>query len=118
MTKTKANRILTEFLKKIAEEETEMVCVCGEDKLVTKAEALTRLIWKMALGYSEEKVTVEGIKTIEQRPDRGMMGVIFDRIEGRAVPVVEIGKEQRGIADKVTEQGKDRISKAGEVSDN
>ena len=48
--KTKAGKLLTRFLEEIAEERTEL----GEgDTLITKAEALARIIWSRALGYRE-----------------------------------------------------------------
>lgn len=115
---TKAKRLLTSFLRKIAEEKTEF-CVDGEDEMVTKAEALARLVWRMALGYKAEvQIIGEGIKEIEHKPDRGMMSILFDRIEGRTVPATEVGGEKKTVADKVSEQGADRIAKAGNVDDN
>lgn len=116
--KTKAKRLITYFLREIAEEETETVHVEGEDRMVTKAESLARLMWKMALGYSEEKVTIDGVKTIEARPDKGMMAAIIDRTEGRAVPATGSGREPKPIAEKVSEQGINRIAQAGEMDDN
>lgn len=113
--KTRAKQLLTSFLRQIAEEKTEL-CVEGEDKMVTKAEALARLVWRMALGYKEVKVTAEeGVKDIEHKPDRGMMSILFDRIEGRIVSATEVGREKKSVADKVSEQGVNRIVEAGEI---
>jgi len=108
--------MITDFLKKIANEETETVLVEGEDRMVTKAEALARLMWKMALGFEESKITVNGeVKDFIHNPDKGMMGAIIDRIEGRAIPTVTTGKGGRTVTDKVSEQGKSRISEAGGI---
>lgn len=114
----KAKRLVTYFLQEIANEETETVHIEGEDRMVTKAEALARFIWKASLGYSEERVTSEGVKTIEARPDKGMIAVLLDRTEGKAGPAIGVGKEKKTVADKVSEQGVDRITKAGNVDDN
>ena len=108
----KAGQLLSQFLRKIAQEETELVTTDGEDKMATKAEAMARLMWRMALGYTEEKMQTNGIKEIIHPPDRAMIGLLFDRIEGRAPLMTETGKK-RTIADKVSEQGKKRIAKAG-----
>ena len=113
--KKQVNRMITDFLKKIASEDTEMVQIKGEDILVTKAEALARLMWRMALGFEETKVTTEGPKTTMHNPDKGMMGTIIDRVEGRAVPTVITGKGGRTVTDKISEQGKSRISEAGGI---
>ena len=116
MTENKARQFLTSFLKKIADEQTETLFIEGEDKMITKAEALARLIWKMALGYEETNiVNGEMLPSIIHNPNKGMMGLLFDRIEGRAVPVAEVGKEKKDIADKISAQGKSRIAEAGGV---
>lgn len=115
-TKTEARQLLTNFLRKIAEEQTEMVSIRGEDIMVSKAEALARLVWKMALGFEETKIHSDGVKTVIHVPNRGMMGVLFDRIDGRAIPMSDAGKEKREIADKISDQGKARITEAGEIN--
>ena len=55
--RTKAGRLLSAFIRQIAEEQTEMVKdpETGEDRMASKAEALARLIWKKALGYTEQR---------------------------------------------------------------
>ena len=108
--------MITDFLKKIANEDTEMVQIRGEDVMVTKAEALARLMWKMALGFEESKITASGeVKDIIHNPDKGMMNTIIDRVEGRAIPTVTTGKGGRTVTDKISEQGKSRISEAGGI---
>jgi len=114
--KPKAKQFITRFLKDIANEKTETVCIEGEDVMVSKAESLARLMWKMALGYEETKVSNEGVKTTVHKPDKGMMGLLFDRIEGRAIPVSNTGKERKDIADKISDQGKNRIAQAGGIN--
>ena len=116
--KTKANQLLTGFLKQIAGEETERVFIDGEDVIVSKAQYLARLIWKMAIGYREEIVDNEGVHTTIHKPDKGMMNLLFDRIEGRAVPTSDVGDKKKDIADKISDQGMDRIAKAGGINDN
>ena len=107
--RTRAGKLLTAFIREIAEEETE-VLLDNEDKMVTKAEALARLIWKKALGYKEVNI-VKGqpIDTI-YHPDKGCMGLIFDRMEGKAPAALDEGDEKLTVAERVSEQGKKRIN--------
>lgn len=115
--RTRAGQLLSKWLREIAEEETEFIKDDnGEDRMVTKAEAVARLIWKKALGYSEKKINSKGIEVTENHPpDRAMMSMIFDRIEGRAPVSTDMGKKKRSVADKVSEQGKLRIKQAGKI---
>lgn len=116
--KIKANKLISQFLGQIAEEQTEFAKDdCGNDQMVSKAEALARKMWKMALGYKEEHIEDDGSKTIiHHPPDRVMMSLLFDRIEGKAPLSTAMDKGKRTIADKVTEQGKKRIEQAGNVT--
>ncbi len=109
--KTKAGRILTRFLEEIAEEKTEL----GEDDvLITKAEALARLIWKRALGYTE--LNVKTNKDEYHAPEHSKIGLIFDRVEGRAATAGEDVKGKIPLSKRVDEVGKKRISEAGGIS--
>ena len=111
---TKAGQLLSKWLRQIAEEETEFIKDNdGEDRMVTKAEAIARLIWKKALGYSKTEI-IKGEKIITHYPpDRAMINMLLDRIEGRAPMSTDMGKKKRSIADKVSEQGTKRITNAG-----
>ncbi len=116
--KTRAGKLLTRFLEQIAEEKTELVKdpTTGEDKLVTKAEALARVIWNLALG-SKEVDPKTGVETIFA-PQQSKIGLIFDRIEGRAMPAGEDTKDKLTVAERVSEVGKKRIAEAGGLSAN
>lgn len=109
----KAGQLLSQFLRKIAEEKTELATIDGEDKLITKTEALGRLLWRMALGYTENIIKDSGVRAeVIHPPDRAMIHLLFDRIEGRT-PLMADMKPKRTVADKITEQGKLRIVDAG-----
>ena len=112
----KAGRLLTRFLKQIGEEETELVKDDnGEDRLASKMEACARNMWDIALGatyQTEDPVTKEAVDH-KRTPDKGMMSLIFDRIEGRAPNAVTEADETLSVADRITEQGKNRISSIG-----
>ena len=113
--KTKAGKLLSSYIRLIAEEETEIVVdpVTGEDRMATKAEGLARLMWKKALGYKEVNI-VGGLPIeITHHADKFMMGMLFDRMEGRAPVTVGDSDGKMTTAERVSEQGKKRIEQAG-----
>lgn len=115
---TKAGQLLSQFIRQIALEETELVKNDdGEDRMASKAEAIAQLMFKMALGYTEIKVEDDGTKTrIIHPPSRWAIDRIWERMEGRA-PLMNPEKgNKRTIADKVSEQGKKRSNKLAEDS--
>jgi len=108
--KQRAGLILSSLLRSIAEEVTETVIIDGEDKMVSKAEALARLTWKHALGFSEMKVIDNQLTEIVHSPDRIYVSMLYDRLEGRVAAVEPGKKEKRTVADRVGEQNKKRIN--------
>jgi hypothetical protein len=115
----KAGRLLSKFIRQIAEEETEFVKGKGseDDRMLTKAEALARKMWRLALGYDEIVVTDEGSKTIVHLPDLKMAAIIMDRLEGRCGTVQEDEVTRPNTASKITEQGQKRIAAIGGFED-
>lgn len=114
--KTKAGMLLSGFIKEIAKEKTEFIKDdYNEDRMATKAEALARLIWKKALGFTDTVVKTDknGVrKTVDvcHEPDRVMIGLLFDRMEGRAPLLVGDRDGKIMIADRVSNEGKNRIN--------
>jgi hypothetical protein len=117
--KVAAGQILSKFLRTIAEEMTEFEKNGeGEEVIVSKAEALARRIWKAALGYSETTVEGKGNRvTRTHPPDKVLMGLLYERLEGRA-PLAGMGDSgKQTIPDRVDDQAKFRITQAGEMND-
>jgi len=122
--KTEAGRIqktgmlLSQFIRSIALEQTELIKdTDGEDRLVSKAEAVAQWLWKEALGYIQEIVHEDGTKEeIVHQPDKWAIDRIWDRMEGRAPLMNPEKKDRRSIADRVSEQGKKRSNKIAESS--
>jgi len=112
----KAGMLLSQFIRTIALEKTELSKIDGEDQMVTKAEALARLVWKKALGYVEQRVEEGNLIDIKHSPDKTMIGLLWDRMEGRAPLMNPDKKDRRSIADRVSEQGKKRSNKIAESS--
>ncbi len=112
--KARAGRLLSEHLRKIAQEETEFIKgTSNADRMITKAEALARLMFKLALGWEEEITNVKTGATITKahNPSAGMIALIWDRMEGRSVPLVGDGKEGRTLPTKVSEESKNRLNR-------
>lgn len=101
----RAGILLSTHLRKIAQEATE---TDKEGNMITKAEALARLMFKLALGYTEVDIKA-GIETIHG-PDRGMIGSIWDRIEGRAAPTTDNLAKKRTLPQRVSTENKKRLN--------
>ena len=121
-TKAKAKRILTEFIRQIADEQHEDPLITGKDigdaKMITKAEALSRFIFKAALGYKEEVEVLDktsgqvlGVKEVIHFPDKHYIDIVLDRLEGKVIPVeVEKSSSKASVAERVSEQSRSRIN--------
>jgi len=106
--KIRAGTLLSSYLRRIAQEETELVKAPDGERMGTKAEALARLMFKLALGYREEDVKT-GVEKIVG-PDRGMIQLIWDRIEGRAAMTNDNLRKRRKLPAKVSDANKQRLN--------
>ncbi len=106
--KAHAGRLLSEFLRRIAQEKTEFVKGPDGDVMVSKAEAMSRLMFKIALGYEETNVKTGVIKVV--KPSAGMIALIFDRMEGRAAPTNLNEDKKRILPKKVSAENKKRLN--------
>lgn len=87
-----AKGLLTEYLNSVSQEETEVVSINGEPKTITKAEALARRLWLMALGGTEEFIDDDGqVERRVYKPDRKSAELIIAYLEGKP-PVSKPGK--------------------------
>jgi hypothetical protein len=120
-----AGKLLSKFIKDIASEicDDPVIKAKGEDAvMVTKAEAIARYIWKVALGW-EESVDIykDGVKTgirpEVHKPERWAINLIWDRMEGRAGAADPKGSSDKAsLADKVSAQGKKRLDQITKLS--
>lgn len=116
--KARAGRLLSRFIRRIAEE-TEFVQGEGaeDDRMVSRAEMLARKMWRIAEGYDEIVITDTGSKTIVHSPDQKMMAILMDRIEGRCGTTQEDEVSRPTTTSKISDQGKLRIAAAGGLED-
>ena len=110
--RTRAGKLLSSYIRQIAEEITEVVQdpKTGGDRMATKAEKLARDIWIDALGRKEIQIKDGVVTEITNRPNATARAILFDRIEGRAPATIGEGDEKITVAERVSEQGKKRIN--------
>lgn len=117
--RTRAGQLLSQYLREISNEETEMVAdpKTGEDRMATKAEALARRIWQDALGWTETVINKDGEAVkLSHLPSRAAQTIVFDRIEGRAPASTGESAGKLTAAERVSEQSVKRISEAGKIN--
>ena len=117
--KVVAGKLLSKFIKEIASEicDDPILKAKGEDAvMVTKAEAIARYIWKVALGWEEEVEIYKdgvkvGIRPEHHRPDKWAINMIWDRMEGRVGAAdLKAGSDKASLADRVTALGKKHMN--------
>jgi len=107
--KQRAGRALSEMLRAIGTEMTEVVLddgpTPGPPRIISKAEALARHIWKRALRHKDD----EG-NTIE--PDLDYVKIALDRIDGKpkAGEKEDPGTKGESLPDKISRMNTLRIN--------
>jgi len=82
--KVNPQRLLTDFLRDVGAEETELVTVDGTPAMVSKAEALARKLYLMALGGTVECKNDKGeVKTVVFEPSIPAAKLIREWTEGK-----------------------------------
>ena len=124
--KIAAGKLLSKFLREILNEEYDdpIVKAKGEEAvMMTKAEVIARHIVRSATGYTEDVDVLDkdgkktGIKPVYHRPDKTYIGLIYDRLEGRASMMdAKGGSDKAKLADRVSEQGKKRLGQIAKGS--
>ena len=108
--KQRAGRLLSTFLRAIAQEKIKIIGKDGMPREVTKARALAEQMWNRALGthsYVDEKTGEIKIPP----PDKSMIDILFDRCEGRVGTHEEEVKKDASVPDKVSQANKDKLNK-------
>jgi len=102
--KSPTGAILSKYLRSLA---LDMETVNDKGDIFTKAATLAALVWKYALGWTEENVKT-GKKT-KHAPDWRAIELLYNRIEGR-IPVAVVEDQGRNLTDKVSDLGKAKIN--------
>lgn len=124
--KIAAGKLLSKFLREILNEEYDdpIVKAKGEEAvMMTKAEVIARHIVRSATGYTEDVDVLDkdgkktGIKPVYHRPDKTYIGLVYDRLEGRASMMdAKGGSDKAKLSDRVSEQGKKRLGQIAKSS--
>ena len=115
--KTRAGQLLSGYLRAIGTEIDQVIiedvpegCPPGMPRLVSKAEALARHIWKRALPSRSDDGT-------EHEPDLNYVRIVLERVEGKAGTMeTEKGDSRESVPDKVSRLGVDRLNRIAEES--
>ena len=107
-------RALNAALKRLA---AEAYTVEDDGTVVTKADALARLIWAKALGWVQTTTDDHGNRIRKDYPPEAWaMQYIFERIEGKSAPVIQEPEIGVRASDKVRQLAKDRLNKLANVA--
>jgi hypothetical protein len=113
--KARAGQLLSGYLRAIGTEcdqvilpDTPKGCTPGMPKMVSKAEALARHIWKKALQWTDD----DGVA---HEPDLNYVRIVLERIEGK-VGTVEQEKDpnRETVPEKVSRLGVERLNRMAE----
>ena len=106
--KQRAGRALSELLRAIGTEMTEVVLdegpAPGPPRIISKAERMARHIWKKALPHKDD----DGV---QQEPDLDYIKIVLDRVEGKPGSG---DKKEEGVGetlpDKISRMNKERLN--------
>lgn len=102
------SRELTNHLRELAAEAHDML---EEGTVITRGEALARLLWQKALGYVERKIDDEGVaKEVVHEPASWAIQMVYERMEGRTPQSLTEDATKIKAADRVSELAKTRIN--------
>ncbi len=104
---------LTRYLERLAEE---MHTVEDGGDSISKAEALAKLLWNKALGYSEQ-VLKDGTWTeVRHPPESWAIHLVYDRLEGRVDNSAKGGdtSTEKPVHEKVADIARARLNAAAE----
>lgn len=103
-----SSKQLTKHLRELAAEAHTWSEECG---VITKGEALAKLLWNKALGYEEETVDDEGVKKKQFHPPASWaIQLIYDRMEGKTPQAVPEDEGRIRAVDKVSELARSRVN--------
>jgi len=113
--KQRAGRLLSEYIRAIGTEVDQVVqdevpegCAPGMPRMVSKAEALARHIWRKALPHKDD----EGVK---HEPDLNYVRIVLERAEGKPGTVEQEKTDTREtVPEKVSRLGVERLNRMAE----
>lgn len=105
---------LTKYLRELS---SEAHTIDDEGTMITKGEALARLIWAKALGGMIPILDDEGRSVMRfEKPATWAIELVYDRIEGKTPQTIEDHTGGMTAADRVSELAKTRLNNEAEAS--
>ena len=102
-------RALTIEVRKLAEE---AFSITDDGTPLTRAEALARLLWNLAMGYKEKVRDDSGtMKEVTHPPIAWASQYIYERLEGRPQTAIAEDETRVKAAEKVRDLAKARLNK-------
>jgi len=106
-----SKRGLTKLLKEIGQKVT-TEHFDDDGGVLTHDEALARLLWRKALGYTEKTRDDNGTeKTVRNRPESWAIQLIYERREGKVMQAQPDDTGRVKAADKVRSLSRERVNK-------
>ena len=113
--KQRAGRLLSEYIRaigceidQVVQEDVPQGCAPGMPKLVSKAEALVRYIWRRALPWTDDA-------GVRHEPSLEYIRIVLERAEGRAgVAEREKADTRETVPEKVSRLGVERLNRLAE----
>lgn len=110
MAGSRGNKKLTSIIRELADQLSDRMDPETGNAL-TRAEALSDLLWKKALGYEELVQGPEGsMVNVKHAPEAWAIQLIYDRMEGKVAPTPEDDRSRLNLADKVRDLSKSRLN--------
>jgi hypothetical protein len=99
---------LTNHLRQLAAEAHDW---SEDDGVITRGEALARLLWRKALGYTETKINDEGAEVeVVHEPAAWAMQMVYERMEGKTPQAITEDEARITAAERVRELAASRLN--------
>ena len=82
--------------------------------MVTRAELLALVLWKKALGWTEQNKIKDGPETVH-KPESWAIQLIYERLEGRAPQAIPDAKGHLSEAERINELAKSKLNRTAEA---
>ena len=110
-----STRQLTKHLRELANETHDIDLDDG--RVITKGEALARLLWGKALGETIKTIDDQGVTHEEiQKPASWAISMIYDRMEGKIPQSVADSEKGMSAAERVSELVKTRLNSEADAA--
>lgn len=111
-----STRALTRHLHELG---AEAHTVADDGTILTREEALARLLWDKALGWEEVTRDEDGnVKRIKHKPESWAIQYIYERREGKAAAATVEEDNRIRTSERVRELARDRLNRLAEAAVN